>query len=66
MRTHSGLVRVLRWCWWCGRSAEIDTALPEDSGLLRDDSSFAAASAELWTCTDENACNQRKYIQRGW
>jgi hypothetical protein len=66
MTTHSGLVRVLRWCWWCGRSAEVDTALREDNGLLRDDSSFAAATTELWTCIDSDACNQRKYVAYRW
>lgn len=53
-----------RQCWWCGHKAEVDTSLPEDNGLLRDDSTFD--SSESWICTDNNACNQRVRDRHDW
>lgn len=48
------VVTALRRCWWCGRAAEVDTALVEDNGLLRDDSTVDGS--ESWICTDNSAC----------
>lgn len=47
-----------RRCWWCGRRTEVDTALPEDDGLIRDDSAFDT-SIETWICADGKACIRR-------
>jgi len=44
-------MKATRRCWWCGRAAEVNTELPEDNGLLRDDSTFDGS--ESWICSDD-------------
>ena len=40
-------------CWWCGRSAEVDTELPESGGMVRD-------TEASWLCADDpEACADR-------
>lgn len=51
-----------RQCWWCGRTAEVDTELPEPSGLVRDDT--GRAGRETWICTDNGACVHRALMVR--
>ncbi len=47
------MMMAVRRCWWCGRSAEVNTEQPESNGLLRDDSTFDGS--ESWICAGELA-----------
>ncbi len=42
----------VRRCWWCGHPAEVDTALPESGGMIKD-------SPFSWLCADNEACVRR-------
>jgi hypothetical protein len=50
-------VKAQRRCWWCGGLATVDTDLPEDNGLIRDDSTMDGS--ESWICLDNEACQKR-------
>ena len=49
--------KAARRCWWCGLLAVVDPGLPEDNGLIRDDSTFDGS--ESWVCIDNKACQER-------